>query len=54
LISDLKIPILPYTDIKEYTQLIQKIHVKDGIIEQIEILQGTDHGWKNAQKDRTI
>lgn len=54
LISDLKIPILPYADIKEYTQLIQKIHVKDGIVEHIEILQGTDHGWKNAQKDRII
>lgn len=51
LMADIKIPLMNYKDIKEYTQLIQKIHVKDGLVEQIEILQGTDNGWKNAQKD---
>lgn len=49
LISDLKIPILPYTDIKEYEQLIQKVIVKDGKVESIEILQGKDNGWVNKQ-----
>lgn len=54
LIADLKIPILPYSDITEYTQLIQKIHVVDGNIQHIEILQGTDNGWKNVQANRSI
>lgn len=49
LISDLKIPILNYEDIKEYTQLIQKVSVKDGQLESIEVLQGVDNGWTNKQ-----
>ena len=42
----MKIPIISYGDIKEYVQLIQKVHVKDGVIERIEVLQGVDNGWK--------
>lgn len=49
LISDLKIPILPYKNIRGYTQLIQKIHVKDGVLDYVEVLQGEDHGWANKQ-----
>lgn len=46
MINNLKIPIIPYKDIKEHVQLIQKIHVTDGNVEKIEILQGIDNGWK--------
>lgn len=49
LISDLKIPILPYSSMQSYTQLIQKINVKDGVVQNIEVLQGTDNGWVNKQ-----
>ena len=49
LMKNLKIPVFPYSDIKPYTQLIQKIHVKDGVVEQIEVLQGVDNGWTNKQ-----
>lgn len=49
LISDLKIPIFPYSDIREYEQLIQKVHVMNGKVEHIEILQGNDNGWVNKQ-----
>lgn len=49
MMKNLKIPIFPYSEIKEYTQLIQKIYVKDGVIEKIEILQGVDNGWANKQ-----
>jgi len=49
LISDLKIPILPYSGIQSYEQLIQKVHVKDGVIERVEVLQGQDYGWANKQ-----
>lgn len=49
LISDIKIPILSYASMQSYTQLIQKIHVRDGVVEQIEVLQGTDNGWVNKQ-----
>jgi hypothetical protein len=54
LISDLKIPIFSYGDIKPYTQLIQKVHVRNGQLYRIEILQGLDNGWKNTQKDRIV
>ena len=46
MMQNLKIPVIPYNDIKEYVQLIQKVHVKDGVIEKIEVLQGVDNGWK--------
>ena len=46
ILNNLKIPIISYGDIKEYVQLIQKVHVKDGVIERIEVLQGVDNGWK--------
>lgn len=46
LLTKLKVPIVAYKDIKEYVQLIQKIYVKDGIVEKIDVLQGTDNGWK--------
>jgi hypothetical protein len=49
LISDLKIPIFDYKGIKQYIQLIQKVHVKDGKLETIEIVQGVDNGWANKQ-----
>lgn len=49
LISDLKLSILDYKDIKEYVQLIQKVHVKDGTLEKVEVLQGVDNGWANKQ-----
>lgn len=49
LISNIKIPILPYSSMQSYTQLIQKIHVKDGVIQTVEVLQGTDNGWVNKQ-----
>ena len=49
LISDIKIPILSYASMQSYTQLIQKVHVKDGIVEYIEVLQGIDNGWNNKQ-----
>lgn len=50
LMRKLKIPIIPYSEIKPYTQLIQKVHVKDGTVEKIEILQGEDTGWTNKQQ----
>ena len=46
ILNNLKMPIISYKDIKEYVQLIQKIHVKDGVVEKIEVLQGIDNGWK--------
>ena len=46
IMKNLKIPVIPYNDIKEYVQLIQKINVIDGIVKSIEILQGVDNGWK--------
>ena len=49
LISDIKIPIFPYGSLTKYTQLIQKVHVKDGIVEHVEVLQGVDNGWANKQ-----
>lgn len=50
LLGDLKIPIIDYKDIKEYVQLIQKVHVKDGKLDTIEVLQGVDNGWTNKQQ----
>ncbi len=49
MIKELKIPVFGYSEIKPYTQLIQKVHVKDGVVERIEILQGVDNGWSNKQ-----
>ena len=49
MMKNLKIPVLSYNEIKPYTQLIQKVHVKDGVVERIEILQGVDNGWSNKQ-----
>jgi hypothetical protein len=49
MIKELKIPVFPYNEIKPYTQMIQKVHVKDGQVERIEILQGVDNGWANKQ-----
>lgn len=49
MMKNLKIPIFPYSEIKPYTQLIQKVHVKDGELERVEILQGVDNGWANKQ-----
>jgi hypothetical protein len=46
MVKELKIPVIPYNDIKEYVQLIQKVYVKDGILQRIEVLQGVDNGWK--------
>ena len=49
MMKNLKIPVFSYGEIKPYTQLIQKVHVKDGQVEKIEILQGVDNGWSNKQ-----
>jgi hypothetical protein len=49
MMNNLKIPVFPYNEIKPYTQLIQKVHVKDRVVERIEILQGVDNGWSNKQ-----
>lgn len=49
MMKNLKIPVFPYSEIKPYTQLIQKVHVKDGMVEKIEVLQGVDNGWNNKQ-----
>jgi hypothetical protein len=49
MMKNLKIPVFSYNEIKPYTQLIQKVHVKDGVVERIEILQGVDNGWSNKQ-----
>lgn len=46
MMKNLKIPVIPYNNIKEYVQLIQKVYVKDGVVEKIEVLQGVDNGWK--------
>lgn len=46
ILNDIKIPILDYKDITHQEQVIQKVHVKDGTVEKIEILQGIDLGWK--------
>jgi hypothetical protein len=42
----LKLPIVPYSEIKHPTQTIRKVYVKDGEVEKIEVLQGEDTGWK--------
>lgn len=49
MMKNLKIPVFSYNEIKPYTQLIQKVHVKDGVVERIEVLQGVDNGWSNKQ-----
>ncbi len=49
IMKNLKIPVFPYSEIKPYTQLIQKVHVTNGVVERIEILQGVDNGWSNKQ-----
>ena len=46
ILNNLKMPIISYKDVKETVQLIQKVHVKDGLIERVEVLQGVDNGWK--------
>jgi len=46
MMKNLKIPVIPYNDIKEYVQLIQKVTVTDGVVENIEVIQGVDNGWK--------
>jgi len=46
ILNNLRMPIMSYEDIKETIQLIQKIHVNDGLIEKVEVLQGVDNGWK--------
>jgi hypothetical protein len=46
ILNNLRMPIMSYEDIKETIQLIQKIHVHDGLIEKVEVLQGVDNGWK--------
>ena len=45
-IKDVKVPIIPFNRVKLPTPIIRKIHVVDGKIVQIEVLQGTDKGWK--------
>jgi hypothetical protein len=45
-IKDLKIPILPYNQIRPFTPLVQSVIVKEGTIERIDVLQGTDIGWQ--------
>jgi hypothetical protein len=45
----LKLPILPYSEIKHPTQVIRKVYVKDGEVEKIEVLQGEDTGWKRKK-----
>lgn len=45
-IQDVKVPILPYNQIRPFTPLVQKVIVKEGAIEKIEVLQGKDIGWK--------
>jgi hypothetical protein len=51
LLKNLKLPILSYSDIKPYTQLIQKVNVGvGGVVESIEVLQGKDNGWQNKQQ----
>lgn len=51
LMKQLKLPILSYSDIQEYTQLIQKVTVNNNReVEKIEVIQGVDSGWKNTQK----
>ena len=44
-IKDVKVPIIPFNNIKLPIPIIRKIHVVDGKIVQIEGLQGTDSGW---------
>lgn len=46
MMKNLKIPVIPYKDITHPTQVIRKVHVKDGKVEKIEIVQGQDIGWK--------
>lgn len=46
MLNDLKMPILDYKDIKHSELLIQKVHVKNGVIDKIEVLQGEDIGWQ--------
>lgn len=51
LTGKLKIPIFPYSEIKEYTPLIQKIIVQNGLIQEIINEQGSGDGkWTNNQK----
>jgi hypothetical protein len=46
LMQDVKVLILPYNQIRPFTSLVQQIIVKDGVIEEIKVLQGEDIGWK--------
>lgn len=46
IMKNLKIPVIPYSDIKHPEQVIRKVIVKNGKVEKIEILQGQDIGWK--------
>lgn len=48
-LKDLKIPVFDYSQIKPYTQLIQKVYVTDGELDRIEVVQGIDVGWTNRQ-----
>lgn len=49
--KDVKVPILPYDEIRPFTPLLQKIIVNNGQIEDIELIQGIDIGWKVKRGD---
>jgi hypothetical protein len=51
LISDLKIPILPYSQLTHPTQLVRKVYVENGQLKKVEILQGDDIGWKVKRQE---
>lgn len=44
-INDVKVPLIPYNQVRPFTPLVQKVIVKEGKIEKIEVLQGEDLGW---------
>jgi hypothetical protein len=49
LISDLKIPIFTYKNVQYPEQVIQKVYVKNGTFEKVELLQDIDTGWTPQQ-----
>lgn len=44
-LKDVKIPLMPYSDIQTFTPLIQHVIVQGGKVQEIKVLQGEDKGW---------
>lgn len=45
-LRDVKVPLVPYNQVRPFTPLIQHVIVQGGKIEEVKVLQGVDIGWQ--------